>query len=776
MSVIIKYPVKRMKYNGKSYFGEVKREENGFKPYGAGLYKLNENSFIMSEKVNNEDLNGMTIIGSGYSGKLTYTKNGFIYGPCIEFDDEKDIVFSYINEYNKKIKFTITISKDGTYYIAQYDNNGNFTNKVLSFKKGLFCLEYRLEEKKERTAVKEIKVGWNFKYPFVRMHLLPFKEASVAPAKIIRNGTSYTYRGGAQTNSFLSNSILKAKYKGDFDYVSFVLSRSPDFYSEFSKRDHEMFSDCTLNGYAVDYFDDGTSYFGEVFNNQLGGIGCKHYPKYDYLGYLDHKFLEPDRTGMKVYEDGIIEFGSFCYDRLIFEIFDDVLFIKSYECDKLRGKFYKLDLANFDIEEYDENNELSELFPFPEITEEMKVDNGKKATIRTKLTGYDLLDNEMRASLKNYKFNIPKINELEVTHYNNDKLFEVYVPNFVTRIKEFTFSGKDNIKHLYLPENLNKLYEHSLYGMKELTMLKFHENSKISELPSKVCTCPNLTSITIPGSVKLIKSEAFIKCSKLKRAYVYGGCKIEPGAFPKKCKIMIIDSTGKNLKNKTKMENQKSKIYNKSKKRRTSLSFDLSDFFRGVFDVLAFPFKMLFILFRSIFKILLYPFKKLFSLLPKSFKPTKKFNFSLNLDTNVFSIISIIVLIIAAAINFFKVNVAINEWATDNIDVITNLFGLHLVTLLTNLNTSSILINLLIMVAVIVFFVLDCVFNILVFVLFILYMILFFVIGFAYSLVVPLAMFIFAIVGLVKNRSTTNIIILILDICLIALFYIAIYM
>ena len=42
-------------------------------------------------------------------------------------------------------------------------------------------------EEKERTAVIEKKVGWNFKYPFVRMYLMPFEEKGVSPAKIIQN-------------------------------------------------------------------------------------------------------------------------------------------------------------------------------------------------------------------------------------------------------------------------------------------------------------------------------------------------------------------------------------------------------------------------------------------------------------------------------------------------------------------------------------------------------------------------------------------------------------
>ena len=39
----------------------------------------------------------------------------------------------------------------------------------------------------------------------------------------------------------------------------------------------------------------------------------------------------------------------------------------------------------------------------------------------------------------------------------------------------------------------------------------------------------------------MIREGAFSKCSGLKKAYVYSRCVIESGAFPKKCKIFIID-------------------------------------------------------------------------------------------------------------------------------------------------------------------------------------------------------------------------------------------
>ena len=228
MGVILEYPVRKMNYKNRAYFGEIKVENGGNVPNGVGLYRLDNYSFIMCEKVYKDKLKGMAILGSGNSGKLTYYEEGVAYGPCIEFHDENDILFSKINEYGNKVDFTITIKKDGTYYISQYARYGGiFKNKVLSFKKGLFCLEYRLSEVRERTAVVEKKVGWDFKYPFVRMYLMPYKDSSVAPAKIIDMGGTYIYRGGAQTSTFISDILLNLKRRDDYNYYDFVVQRKP---------------------------------------------------------------------------------------------------------------------------------------------------------------------------------------------------------------------------------------------------------------------------------------------------------------------------------------------------------------------------------------------------------------------------------------------------------------------------------------------------------------------------------------------------------------------
>ena len=781
MSIIIKYPVMKLNHNGKHYFGEVKKEGAKYVPCGVGLFPINEYSFVMSEYVDDETMAGMTIIGKGNSGIVTYNDNGLFVGPKFSFNDEGDMHFELLNRQGVKEKMAITIRKDGTYYISQYDREGNFTNNVISFKKGVFCFEYRLEETKERTAVKERKAGWNFKYPFVRMFLSPYDHTkSVVPARV-EEGTVYTYVGGAQTGSRLYSDEVKEEYKDNYNYVRFVNTRKDGFYDyrhpRYRER-HELFTEQSRFGYAVNRYDDGFLYFGEVYDSKFGGIGCIRYPDYDYLGYVSHSSLVPDRTGMKVYKNGVIEFGSsVCFHDVKFEIHDDFMYIKSYHEGKLRGLYYKLYFDSFNMEEFSNEGNLLEKYKFPTITEEMKIDDGKPVTLRSKLTAREHLDNEMLDALRSYRYDVPKVGQIEIMEYLNSNIISVGIPDFVTGIRSDCFKNKGNIEHLYMPEKLNILKERSLFGLKGLRTLKFNENCSVEVIPTDFLDSPIIYEISIPKSVKRIAEGAFSACKSLKKAYVYSRCIIEPGALPKGCKIIYLDPVDKKELKKNKNSNAKTKIkkeVKKVEKKKTQLpkpkktvykpSFDLGDSLKGALKVLAYPFILLFKLFKLIFEGL----GNLFGIIGRGIG-------SLGLSTNFFSVISIIILITTVLMNFFKINVAINEWGTDNIQVIIDLFGLYLSTLAAKLVSTSFLLNIIVAVVIVAAFLIDCVINILVVILVVVYFILFFVIGFAYALVIPVGMIALAIVGLVQDKTATNIAILVIDICLAVLFYVGFY-
>lgn len=153
--VILKHPVMKFDDGDKHYFGEVDLSGKRAKPVGIGLVAEDDGTFAMFE--NAATCDGMAIYGDGNAGCVTYAASGKVCGPHLTFNKDEDFCFDLINEAGNKHKISIRIKKDGTYAILQYDEDGFFTNKVLSFKKSLFCLEYRLKEDKERTAVAEKK-------------------------------------------------------------------------------------------------------------------------------------------------------------------------------------------------------------------------------------------------------------------------------------------------------------------------------------------------------------------------------------------------------------------------------------------------------------------------------------------------------------------------------------------------------------------------------------------------------------------------------------------
>ena len=342
---------------------------------------------------------------------------------------------------------------------------------------------------------------------------------------------------------------------------------------------------------------------------------------------------------------------------------------------------------------------------------------------------------------------------------------DIYIYDVVTKIKEGTLNGDSSVRTMRLSRNLKVLEEGSLNGMKELRSLRFHGNSQISEIPANVCDCPNLREISFSRGVKRIASGAFSKCKNLTYVSLYEGCEVEKGAFPRKCKVHIMSNGNAASKNTNKKANEEKiksgKIVRKEKpyksKRHTSL-------LKRIMHSITRPFKAL-----------VEPFGALFAFLAKPFRALGKCFGSSGLETNAFSIISIAVMIVTVLMNFFKINVTINEWATDNIDVITGLFGFHLFDLVESLSPQGLILNVLFIVVILASLLVDLVINILVLALFLLYIVLFFVIGIAYSLAIPIGMLVLSIVGLVQKKTTTNIVILVMDILLIVLFYVAIY-
>lgn len=776
--VIMRHPVMKYANSDLSYFGEVNLSGKNAEPVGIGLFSDDSGKMMMFENVDGGG-NGMAIYGNGNAGCLTYAVDGKVCGPHLTFNRNDDYCFDLLNESGTRHKISIRIKPDGTYAILQYDAEGYFTNRVLSFKKSLFCLEYRLSEDKERTAVVEKKVGWNFKYPFAQMYLMPYDATkSVVPSYISGTRGVCTYIGGAQTGRKLYGdcvSDFSEEERSDFNYVDFARNRA------YNAIDEEIFHDLTKFGYAIHYYKDDTYYFGEIFDNKFTGIGCFKCEGYDYLGHVTKAdsspySVEEFRTGMRVYPDGMIQFGSYktMGDDVIFEIHDDFLYIKSYYRGERRGSYYKLDFGTFDLEEYSESNTLTESIHFPPISDAMRRDDGEKVKIKTRFKPEELLDNDERDVLSAYRYRVPKKNQIEVYEYLRE-LVTVEVPSIVTKIDKGTYSGNQHISSIYLSERLSELEGGSLAGVPNLVILKFNDACKIKEIPPDVCDSPSLPEVAFPKSVERIREGAFLRCKKLKKAFVHAGCVVEEHAFPRGCKIVYLSDDGYTEVKKSQKGSTPSGRGAKDREstRRTvrTRSFSpgsvIGGVFRSLFGILSFPFRMLFLFFKWLFGAI----GSLFSGLG-----------SLGAATNVFSVIAFIVMLACTILNFFDFDTwLLNGWGYLVEDVIGSWFGMRLVELCADLfekiNSGwliSIFAYLALGILILVVFVLECVLNALCGVLLILGFVLFFVIGLGYYIAIPAGMLALAIIGLVRDRSAVNIAILVLTVCMIPLFYVGI--
>ena len=88
------------------------------------------------------------------------------------------------------------------------------------------------------------------------------------------------------------------------------------------------------------------------------------------------------------------------------------------------------------------------------------------------------------------------------------------VPDSVTTIGEWAFSGCTSLTNINIPDNVTSIGEHAFYECSKLTSVTIPEGvTSIGR--SAFHNCSNLTSITIPESVTSIGSSAFIGCRSL---------------------------------------------------------------------------------------------------------------------------------------------------------------------------------------------------------------------------------------------------------------------
>ncbi len=99
--------------------------------------------------------------------------------------------------------------------------------------------------------------------------------------------------------------------------------------------------------------------------------------------------------------------------------------------------------------------------------------------------------------------------------YNNDKITSVVLPDSVTYLDYYAFSGCEGLRAINLPQNLKTIATHAFFGCRGLGTITIPASITIETIGSHAFSCCySLKTITIP-SVKKIDPSAFEYCRQL---------------------------------------------------------------------------------------------------------------------------------------------------------------------------------------------------------------------------------------------------------------------
>lgn len=109
-----------------------------------------------------------------------------------------------------------------------------------------------------------------------------------------------------------------------------------------------------------------------------------------------------------------------------------------------------------------------------------------------------------------------KIADFKGTTFNNANTYitEAYIPDGVTTIGNYAFSGCNSLTSVTISDTVTKIGEQAFVNCNSLTSVTIPD-AVTSIGGSAFSGCKKLTSLTIPNSVVTIGSEAFFKCTSL---------------------------------------------------------------------------------------------------------------------------------------------------------------------------------------------------------------------------------------------------------------------
>ena len=104
-------------------------------------------------------------------------------------------------------------------------------------------------------------------------------------------------------------------------------------------------------------------------------------------------------------------------------------------------------------------------------------------------------------------------------YLNNEEILELNIPNSVTEIKNYTFTGAEFLTSISIPDAVTSIGAGAFNGCCSLTSITIPD--AVTTIGSEAFgNCGSLTSITIPDAVTTIGSQAFMDCSSLESIFM----------------------------------------------------------------------------------------------------------------------------------------------------------------------------------------------------------------------------------------------------------------
>ncbi|MBR7112251.1 MAG: leucine-rich repeat domain-containing protein [Clostridia bacterium] len=101
-------------------------------------------------------------------------------------------------------------------------------------------------------------------------------------------------------------------------------------------------------------------------------------------------------------------------------------------------------------------------------------------------------------------------------YLDGNKLTALEIPNGITEIKSYAFSGYSALTNIVIPDSVTSIGKRAFSGCDGLVTVTFGENSKTTRIEDYAFLgCSKLTSITIPFGITVIEDGVFVDCSSL---------------------------------------------------------------------------------------------------------------------------------------------------------------------------------------------------------------------------------------------------------------------